>query len=62
MCGIVGVLNLAELPPVQKPVLLKGDFGDVTLPQVLKVNAWVVVIPAAALIVAALALIESAGL
>ena len=45
-----------------QPVLLVGDFGELTLPQLLKVNAWVVVIPAAALIVALLVVLESAGL
>ena len=65
--GLTGVLLGSWLfavfyPKLEKPVLLKGDFGEVTLPQLLKVNAWVVVIPAAILLVAVLFVLESAGL
>jgi hypothetical protein len=65
--GLAGVLFGSWLfavfyPKLEKPVLLKGNFGDVTLPQLLQVNAWVVVIPAAILLVAALVILESVGL
>jgi hypothetical protein len=65
--GLIGILIGAWLfavyyPKLQKPVLLKGDFGELTLPKLLKVNAWGIVLPAALLIVAALWAIEAAGL
>ena len=43
-------------------VLNKGHFGEITLPEALRVNAWLVVIPVAALIVGLLWWIEAAGL
>ncbi len=49
-------------PKLQKPVLSKGDFGELTLPELLKVNPWVVVIPVAILLTALLVLMEKAGL
>jgi len=49
-------------PKLQKPVLAKVDFGTTTLPQLLKVNPWVVVVPAAILLTAALVWMEIAGL
>jgi hypothetical protein len=49
-------------PKLQKPVLMLGDFGAVTLPEVLKVKSvWVVVLPAAILIGGLLALLEVVG-
>ena len=65
--GMVGILIgswtfAAVYPKLQKPVLSMGDFGTVTLPQLLKVNAWIVVIPAAILLTAFLVWLESAGL
>jgi uncharacterized protein len=39
----------------------KGSFGDITFPRLLKVNDWVVVVPAVALIVLVLFWIEKAG-
>jgi hypothetical protein len=47
---------------LQKPILMQGDFGTLTLPELFKVNAWVVAIPVAVLLVVLLALLESAGL
>jgi hypothetical protein len=49
-------------PKLQKPVLAKVDFGTTTLPQLLKVNPWVVVVPAAILLAASLVWMETAGL
>jgi hypothetical protein len=50
-------------PNLLKPVLMLGDFGPVTLPEVLKVdNVWVVVVPAAILLAGLLAVLEVAGL
>ena len=65
--GVIGILLgsgifAALYPKVERPVLLLGDFGKVTLPEVLKVNAWVVVIPAVAILVGVLLLLERAGM
>ena len=43
-------------------LLGKGAFGDRTLPQVFRVNAWAVALPVAVLIVGLLAWLEAAGL
>jgi hypothetical protein len=65
--GVAGTLLgtglfAAVYPKLQKPILSKGDFGAVTLPELLKVNAWVVVVPAAILLTAVLLWMERAGL
>ena len=52
----------AYYPKLKEGILQKGDYGDVSLPQLLKVNEWVVVIPVAFLIVALLYWMESMGL
>ena len=49
-------------PRLKVGVLKKGDFGDITIPRLLKVNDWVVVVPVASLIVLLLVWIERAGL
>jgi uncharacterized protein len=38
-------------PKLKDGILKKGDFGKMTIPQLLKVNDWVVVVPAAVIIV-----------
>ncbi|TCO11066.1 YeeE/YedE thiosulfate transporter family protein [Natronoflexus pectinivorans] len=43
-------------------ILKKGDFGDITLPRLLKVNDWAAVVPAVTLIVLLLFWFESVGL
>jgi hypothetical protein len=65
--GIAGILAGTGLfamvyPKLQKPILMQGDFGTLTLPEMLKVNAWVVVIPTALLLTLLLVLLERAGL
>ena len=65
--GVIGIwigagLFAALYPKLRKGILAKGDYGDVTLPRLLKVNDWVVVIPVAVLIILVLYWIESAGL
>lgn len=65
--GVIGIwigtgLFATLYPKLLKGILAKGDYGDVTLPRLLKVNDWVVVIPAAVLIILVLYWIESAGL
>ena len=65
--GLIGVwigagLFAALYPKLRTGILKAGDFGDVTLPKLLKINDWAVVIPAALLILAVLFWMESAGL
>jgi hypothetical protein len=65
--GIVGILIgsgmfAALYPQLQKSILSKGDFGAITLPEVLKVNHWIVVIPVAVALTALLWWMERVGL
>jgi hypothetical protein len=65
--GVPGMLIGAGLlaaayPRLQRSVLRWGDFGTLTLPQLLKVSAWAVVLPVAAALVGVLLLLERAGL
>jgi len=65
--GVLGMLIgagafAALFPRLKATILGRGDFGDLTLPRLLKVNPWVVVVPVAAAMTALLCWIESAGL
>ncbi len=65
--GLTGILIGAGLfaafyPRLSKSILNKGDIGNLTLPQLFKVNDWVVIIPVAVLIVFSLYLLERTGL
>jgi len=65
--GLAGIILGSWLfalvyPRVRSGILMKGDFGDLTLPKLFKVNEWVVIIPFAALLSLVLYLIERAGL
>ena len=65
--GIVGMLIgtglFAEFyPSLEKKVLNIGHFGELTLPQLLKVNPWWIVFPVAIGILALLFALERAGL
>jgi hypothetical protein len=64
--GVIGILIGAGLfaslyPRLQKRILSRGNWGDVTLPRLLRVNDWVVVIPAAIMIIVLLWWIQSSG-
>ncbi len=64
--GLAGIIIgsgifAALYPGLRRGILMKGDYGDLTFPRLFKVNDWVVVIPAAALIILLLYLIEQAG-
>jgi uncharacterized protein len=63
VAGIVlGTWIFAVMYPKLKDGILKiGDFGETNLPQLLKVNDWVVVVPAVVIIVLVLVWIENAG-
>lgn len=65
--GVVGMLIGAGLlaeayPKLDATILRKGDFGELTFPELLKVNPWGVVIPVGVLILGLLFWIEKAGL
>jgi hypothetical protein len=65
--GVVGILIgtgifAALFPRLKASVLHKGEFGDLTLPQLLRVNQWVVVVPFAMILIALLLLFEKFGL
>jgi len=65
--GVIGIwigtgFFAALYPKLRKVILTKGDYGDVTLPRLLKVNDWFVVIPVATLILFVLFWLEQAGL
>jgi uncharacterized protein len=65
--GLVGIvfgsgLLAAFYPKLKEGVLKQGYFGNMTLPQVFKVNNWVVIIPLTILIVGLFFILEQAGL
>jgi hypothetical protein len=65
--GLIGILIGAGLfsefyPKLDRTILNRGHFGEITLPQWLKVNPWQVILPLAIGIVALLFLIEKSGL
>ena len=66
LAGVVGMLAGASLfaalfPRLQQGILNRGEFGELTIPQFLKVNPWIVVVPAVALLVGLLTAIERLG-
>mgnify|MGYP001828321749 CR=1 FL=1 len=65
--GLVGILLgsgllAAAYPRLRGGILKKGDFGNLTLPRLLKVNDWIVVIPLSGQLILLLYLMERAGL
>lgn len=65
--GVIGIMIGAWIfaglyPRLEKTILHKGDFGDVTIPKLLKVNHWVIIAPVAVIILCLLYWIENAGL
>ena len=65
--GLVGIvfgsgLLAAVYPGLKEGVLKKGYFGNITLPQVLKISNWAIIIPLAILIIVMFILLEQAGL
>jgi len=65
--GLVGLLIGAGLfaefyPRLEKAILSKGSFGELTWPKLLKVNPWWVIIPVAIGIAILLFWIEKSGL
>ena len=67
LAGMGGILIGAGLfaalfPRLRQSILSKGDFGDITIPRLLKVNEWFVIIPFGILLFLLLKWIESQGL
>lgn len=65
--GVAGILLGAGIFSVaygrmSRGIMLRGDFGSRTIPEVLGVSAWAVVIPACAVLAALLWVLEGAGL
>lgn len=65
--GLIGIVIGAALfaalyPKLNRSILNWGDFGTITLPELLKVNPWIVIVPLVVLIILLLQWIESAGL
>jgi hypothetical protein len=65
--GLTGILLgsgffAAAYPKLRNGILRKGDFGDLTLPQLLKINDWIVIAPLSGLLILLLYLMERAGL
>lgn len=64
--GFIGILIgsgiFAHLYPALEGFLKKGWFGEITIPEYLKVNPWVVIIPLCALIIFLLYELELTGL
>ena len=65
--GIVGMLIGAGIfseiyPKLERTILNKGYFGEITLPQLLKKNHWAVIIPFAIAIMALLFWFQKSGL
>ncbi|RQD69439.1 MAG: YeeE/YedE family protein [Tindallia sp. MSAO_Bac2] len=65
--GLLGIflgagLFAAYYPKLQDGILKKGDYGDVSLPQLFKVNDWLVVVPTVAVILILLFWLERIGL
>ncbi|MBM4340873.1 MAG: YeeE/YedE family protein [Deltaproteobacteria bacterium] len=65
--GLIGILIGAGLfsefyPILDKTILNKTQFGEITLPQWLKINPWLLILPLSIGIIALLYLIERAGL
>jgi uncharacterized protein len=65
--GFAGILIgtgifAALYPRLKSGILKRGDFGNLTLPQLFKVNDWVVVVPVAVLIFLLLIWLERLGL
>ncbi len=65
--GVIGMIIGAGLfaeffPKLEKSILNRGDFGEMTWPQLIKVNPWLIIIPMAIGIIALLFWIEKSGL
>jgi len=61
--GIIGAGIFASLyPRLEKSILKKGYFGELTLPQLLNVGEWTIIIPLCMLIILLFVFLEKVGL
>jgi hypothetical protein len=65
--GLIGILIGAGLfsefyPNLDRTILNRGHFGEITLPQWLNVNHWLIILPLAIGLIVLLFLIEKSGL
>ncbi len=60
-CIIGAGIFAALYPRLENRILTKGYFGEVTLPQLLKVNEWMIIAPLCGIIIAGLVLLETYG-
>jgi len=60
---LLGTVLFAQLyPKIKDNILQRGSYGDMTLPKLLKVNDWIIVVPVALFIVLLLVWMERSGL
>ena len=60
--GIIGAGIFASLyPRLEKNILKKGYFGELTLPQLLNVKEWTVILPLCIMIIVLFIFLEQAG-
>lgn len=61
--GTIGAGIFATLyPRLERRILKKGYFGELTMPQMLKVGEWTIIIPLSMLIILLFVILEMAGL
>ncbi len=65
--GVIGMLVGAGIfaaiyPKVQKKILSKGYFGEITFPELVKVNPWVIIVPLVIVLTIFLYWMEVSGL
>lgn len=65
--GVIGIIIGAGIfaavyPRLESPLLQKGNFGEITLPKLLRINPWMVVVPGAIVLIVFLLQLEKAGL
>ena len=65
--GLIGIwlgtgLFAALYPRLNNGILRLGEYGDITLPKLFKVNDWAVILPVMGIIIALFLWLESAGL
>ena len=64
VCGMLlgAGIFAAMYPFLEKTILTKGDFGDVTLPELFKINPWILIAPVVAAVAGLLIWMEESGL
>jgi hypothetical protein len=65
--GLTGIIlgsgiYAAIYPRLKTNILEWGNYGDLTLPQLLKTKTWVVIVPLAAILIILMFILEQAGL